>query len=244
MLFRHTAVLITVNPTLLTACLFHFPAVLLTSLKMERGMIFGVINSKGGVGKTTLSVHLTAWLAGKKSQVTLVDADIQNSSSEWARELQLPIRIENLGSSDAILDRIKGLAEEGDHIVIDGPAGLSDVTKSIMLCADRILFPCGPSALDLRAAFDAAQTLREAQEIRAGQPRAIFIPNKVQRNYRLSRELLESAESLGLEQGPPLGLRQAFADAAGQGTTVWKMGTRAKVAANEIQTLCKKVTHV
>lgn len=207
-------------------------------------MIFGVINSKGGVGKTTVSVHLAAWLAEKKSRVILVDADIQNSSSEWVRELELPIQIENLGSSSAILDRIEELSEEGDHVVIDGPAGLSDVTKSIMLCADRVLFPCGPSALDLRAAFDAANTLHEAKDIRAGLPKAIFIPNKIQRNYRLSRELLDSAQSLGLEQGPPLGLRQAFADSAGQGSTVWKMGLRAKAAAQEMKSLCKEVTRV
>ena len=32
-------------------------------------MIYGLTNSKGGVGKTTIAVHLAAWLARKKRNV-------------------------------------------------------------------------------------------------------------------------------------------------------------------------------
>jgi hypothetical protein len=54
--------------------------------------------------------------------------------------------------------------------VIDGPAGLSATTRAIMLRADRVLFPCGPSILDLRAASKAVQLLREAKKTRKGKP--------------------------------------------------------------------------
>jgi chromosome partitioning protein len=49
-------------------------------------MIITVANSKGGVGKSTLAVHLAAWLYEQGCKVTLADCDTQQSSSEWIRE--------------------------------------------------------------------------------------------------------------------------------------------------------------
>lgn len=38
-------------------------------------MIYGLTSSKGGVGKTTIAVHLAAHLASKKRSVIFIDAD-------------------------------------------------------------------------------------------------------------------------------------------------------------------------
>jgi chromosome partitioning protein len=99
------------------------------------------------------------------------------------------------------------------------------------------LLPCGPSILDLRAANDAIRVVRQAQNIRNGPPDAMLVPNKIQVQYRLSQELLATAKSLEIPASRGLRLRQAYADAAGQGTVVWKMGPRAQDAANEIRGL-------
>jgi hypothetical protein len=53
---------------------------------------------------------------------------------------------------------------------------------------------------------------------------------------RLSRELLSTADTLGLPVLPGLHLRQAYADAVGQGTVVWRM-PNARPAADEIYRL-------
>ena len=49
-------------------------------------MIIVVANSKGGVGKSTLAVHLAAWLHEQGHSVTLADCDTQHSSSDWTKE--------------------------------------------------------------------------------------------------------------------------------------------------------------
>ena len=94
-----------------------------------------------------------------------------------------------------------------------------------------------PSVLDLRAANDAIRVVKQAQAIRQGPPQAVLVPNKLQVQYRLSRELLETAKSLDIPSVGGLRLRQAYADAAGQGVVVWSLGPRGELAANEIKEL-------
>src|SRR5690349_7749300 len=46
-------------------------------------MKIGVVNTKGGVGKTTIAVHLAAMLAGQ-APTLLIDGDPQGSAVSWA----------------------------------------------------------------------------------------------------------------------------------------------------------------
>jgi chromosome partitioning protein len=200
-------------------------------------MIIALTNSKGGVGKSTLAVHLAVWWQEQGAHVALVDADAQGSSSGWLHEASPQTPMFRIQTPDDILERVPDLQGEFEHLVIDGPAGLSEVTRAILLVADMALLPCGPSVLDLRAANEAIRVVKQAQKIRHGPPHAVFVPNKLQVQYRLSRELLETAKSLEIPFTQGLRLRQAFADAAGQGKVVWDLGTRGEIAANEIKGL-------
>ncbi|MEO6033948.1 MAG: AAA family ATPase [Verrucomicrobiota bacterium] len=203
-------------------------------------MILALTNSKGGVGKSTLAVHLAVWLAEKGERVALVDADVQSSSSVWLHEASPDTPVFRLQTPDDVLEQMPGIASQFPHIVVDGPAGLSELTRTILFVADITFLPCGPSVLDLRAANDAIRVVRQAQAIRKGPPRAVLVPNKLQVQYRLSQEFLETAKSLEIPTSSGLRLRQAYADAAGQGTVVWRMDPRSQ-ASCEIQTLFKEL---
>ena len=201
-------------------------------------MIIALTNSKGGVGKSTLAVHLAVWCQEHGATVALVDADAQGSSSLWLQEASPTTPRFRLPTPDDILEQVPALRAEYDHLVIDGPAGLSEVTRAILLVTDFALLPCGPSVLDLRAAQEAIRVVRQAQKIRHGPPEARLVPNKLQVQYRLSREFLATTQALEIATTPGLRLRQAFAEAAGQGTVVWRLGPRGEPAANEIKELC------
>ncbi len=61
-------------------------------------MIIAVQNQKGGVGKTTLAIHISYVLSSFKNRVLLIDADPQGSSRDWAaaREEQPPFSLVGL----------------------------------------------------------------------------------------------------------------------------------------------------
>ena len=49
-------------------------------------MIIAIVNSKRGVGKSTIAGNLVAWLLEQGHAIVLADCDSQNSSSEWIAE--------------------------------------------------------------------------------------------------------------------------------------------------------------
>lgn len=48
-----------------------------------QGQIIALANQKGGVGKTTLTVHLALWLAKRNKRVVIVDGDPQGNTTSW-----------------------------------------------------------------------------------------------------------------------------------------------------------------
>ena len=146
-------------------------------------MIVGIANSKGGVGKTTISVHLAELFAKNGREVIAVDADAQGSLTDWLQEANPKITIHRLVSADDLLDRVPEIQAKNPNavIVIDGPAGIGEATRSIMCLADLVIIPLAISRLDMEASEKALQTLRQVRVVRKGEggkPDAVIIPNQ------------------------------------------------------------------
>lgn len=205
-------------------------------------MIIVVANSKGGVGKSTLSVHLAAWLHEQGHRVTLADCDTQQSSSEWIREAMPGVTAVRLDDSNTILNELPNLAQDADFVVADGPGSQTETSRALLLRADFAIVPCKASMLEVRALAKATEALRQAQDIRAGQPKAVIVLSMVGKHYRLTQDMKDAAAALALPMAAThLTLRQIYADAPGQAAVVWKMGSRARDAAEEAKKLFREI---
>ncbi len=205
---------------------------------MVRRMIIVVANSKGGVGKSTLAVHLAAWLHEQGHGVTLADCDTQHSSSEWLNEAMPGVKTVRLADPDEILDRLPALSQETDYVVADGPGSNTETSRALLLRGDLALVPCKASMLEVRALAQATNVLRQAQDIRGGRPHALIVLSMVGKNYRLTKDMKEAATALGLPLAKTaLTLRQIYADAPGQAAVVSQLGARGGEAAHEVESL-------
>ena len=205
-------------------------------------MIIVVANSKGGVGKSTLAVHLAAWLHEQGHSVTLADCDTQHSSSDWVQKAVPGVKTVRLADPNEILDRLPVLGQEADYVVADGPGSNTETSRALLLWADLALVPCKASMLEVRALAQATNVLRQAQDIRHGQPRAVIILSMVGKTYRLTHDMKDAAAALELPLAKTaLTLRQIYADAPGQDKVVWQMGSRGREASEEVRSLFSEV---
>src|SRR6185312_15649196 len=205
-------------------------------------MIIAIANSKGGVGKSTLAVHLAAWLHEQGHRVTLADCDTQQSSSEWIGEAVPGVKAVRLGNSDIILNELPALSQDTDFVVADGPGSNTETSRALLLRADLAIVPCKASMLEVRALAKATEVLRQAQDIRAGKPAAVIVLSMVGRNYRLTQDMKEAAAALELPlASTAMILRQIYADAPGQGAVVWQLGSRGQEAAQEVGQLFREI---
>ena len=188
-------------------------------------MIIVVANSKGGVGKSTLAVHLAGYLSEQGHSVILADCDAQSSSSEWIAEAAPEVKTVRLTSPNAILNNLPALGREADYVIADGPGSDTDTSRALLLRADFAVIPCKASMLEVRALAQATEVLRQTQDIRDGRPKAVIALSMVGKNYRLTRDMKDAAAQLDLPVArTAVVLRQVYADAPGQGALVWDSG--------------------
>lgn len=69
----------------------------------QSAFIYSVANQKGGVGKTTTVVNLSAFLAARKARVLIVDADPQSNATS---SLGLKLKNGDLSLYDALINKI------------------------------------------------------------------------------------------------------------------------------------------
>ena len=205
-------------------------------------MIIAIVNSKGGVGKSTMAGNLAGWLALQGHRVILADCDLQQSSSEWIQEAAPSIRVVRMSSADEVLDELPALKLEADYVIADGPGSQTETSRALLMWADLAIVPAKASMFEARALSKNTSFIRQAQAIRNGLPDAVSVLSMVGRNFRLTKDMREAAQTLNLRLADiAIALRQAYADAPGQAKFVWDMAYAARDAAVEIDQLFREL---
>ena len=200
-------------------------------------MIIGLLNQKGGVGKTTLGVHIATAFAQQGKSVLMVDADPQASALDWSASREDQGLFPVIGLPKSTLHReLKPIAANFDVVVIDGPPRAYDVARSAIMASDMIVIPVQPSPYDVWAAKEIIDLIREAHAFKENLKCAFAINRKIV-NTAIGRDVNDSLEEYKI---PVLKTsvcqRVVFAESAASGRTVLEIEPDS-LASKEIRSL-------
>src|SRR5499427_1520215 len=115
-------------------------------------MIVAFLNHKGGVGKTTLALHVAGAWAAQGKRIAVVDTDSRGSALDWSEQrakegLTRLFDVLDL-ARDTLHVEVPEIARDVHHVVIDGSSHAAALMRSAMLAADLALVPAQPSPFD------------------------------------------------------------------------------------------------
>ncbi|CAK0771586.1 Plasmid segregation oscillating ATPase ParF [Gammaproteobacteria bacterium] len=206
-------------------------------------MIVACGGIKGGVGKTTIAVHLAVLAAMAGREVLLIDGDSQGSASDFTA-IRREARGGDTGYTNVQLSgaaiRAEGmrLAPKYDEVIIDVGGRDSAGQRAALAMSDVVVLPFLPGSFDI---WGLEKTITLLEEVRAYNDhlRALALLNRADPSNKDNLAALDTVDDIGslhvLESR--IGNRKAFRAATGQGLIVTELRPRDDKAVAEINQL-------
>lgn len=203
-------------------------------------MIISFLNQKGGVGKSTLSVSVAACLAKRGLRVLLVDADKQGSSTAWASVREnTPFHVVSMARPN-LSKEVTGMAENYDHVVIDGPPHAEEIARACIVAADFVAIPIEPSGMSTWASDLTVKQIQVAQSFKPDLKCGFVISRKIAKTV-IGREIRTIAADIGIQTlESEIEQRVAFAESMTMGKTIFEWAPDSS-ACDEIEALTTEI---
>ena len=128
--------------------------------------VVAVVNSKGGVGKTTASLLLGTVLAEQGAAVSIIDADPNRHLVAWRTgSSKSPVKVVGDIEDGRLVSTIDTERRRRDLVVVDLEGTASRAVSHAISRADLVLVPLQPSAMDASQAWRAVTLIREEEEV-------------------------------------------------------------------------------
>ena len=213
---------------------------------MARAPVITVVSQKGGAGKSTVTMQLAAGLARRGRRVEVVDLDIQESATRWAaaapQDHPFPARVHCFNADTHELpEKLLKWRKRADVILLDCPPSLDHPrTLAALNHTDLALIPVVPSPTDLWSTRAVERLIIERQKTHP-QLQGVLVPNRVGRTS-LAADVIDVMHDFDLPVlAASLGQRNAYAQSAAIGGSVFDLGSAAQPAQLEILRLVSAV---
>lgn len=219
-----------------------------TTNSENEAKIIGIIQLKGGAGRSTIATNLSAALS-QRATVALIDCDLpQGTSASWGILRDENNHLGNLSVTtaldhQALIKKVQALSHTHDFIIIDGPPRIAEMTRAILVMSNLCLLPLGTSAAEVWALSDLFATITEAKQKKIHID-ARVIWNRYRKQTRSAREMTDAVhDELDLPQLQSyLGFRVAYSDVLARG--LWVGEWRDPIAKKEINALVTELLTV
>jgi len=206
-------------------------------------MIVGVVNQKGGVGKSTISLNLAHFLALDGSRVLLIDTDKQRSAAKWASKRDddnpPPFHLIEMARDNLARDAM-AMAQDYDHVIIDGPRDAEKITRAVIISSEFVLLPYEPSGFSTDAGQITVEQVKECQIIKPDLLAGIAISRRIEGTV-IGTDIRAVAEEAGLPLlKSSIATRVAHAEAVTLAQTIFEHEPNGK-AAKEIRALAEEI---
>lgn len=207
--------------------------------------VIGIVQVKGGAGRSTVATNLAGELS-KTCKTVLIDCDMpQGSSASWAalrRDFDPALQIETAATHRELVAAVERFKRDTEYLILDGPPRLAEMTRAILVLADLCLVPLGASPAEVWATADLRTLIDDAAKVRPVDARLIWTRFRSYTN--LAQELSHDAgKALGLSAlKTTLGYRVAYAEALGQGRTAAEV--QDPHAKEEVQALIGEIKRI
>ena len=209
-----------------------------------------VINSKGGVGKTTITTNLASYFAVNNVKTAIMDYDPQESSLHWIRQRapEAPhIHGASGGSGPAtgLRSHARYVPADTQQLILDAPAGPSKLLLQEMLAkTDCIVIPVAPSAIDIQATANFIKDLLLVGGVRHRNIRVAIVANRVRSSAAVYEPLERFVASLKLSFLTRILDSEVYIEAAETGQGIFEMDAgRCAAQRREFLPLVRWVTH-
>jgi chromosome partitioning protein len=188
-------------------------------------------NSKGGCGKSTLTINIAAALSAKGKRVLLADCDPQLSTAAWCeRRPATASPIEWV-----VLRKLKHLSSFKppagiDYLIVDTPAGIdADDLAEALAKDDSVIVPMSPSIVDIEASERFLSAMAGTRVVAGGRVRIGLALNRVRSDTIAARTAVERIASQPFPLLAEIRDTQAYLLTTMMGKTLFDYGSQSAV---------------
>ncbi|MGE0175333.1 MAG: AAA family ATPase [Oligoflexales bacterium] len=205
---------------------------------------------KGGSGKTTVATNLAVIRSGQGSDVLLIDADDQETATDFTTQRSehrdgeagyTSIKLTGAG----VRNQTQRLKEKYQDIIIDTGGRDTASQRAALSVADVLLVPFVPRSFDVWTIEKVSELVAEMRQANPALKAFTFINRADPRGHDNDEaaDVLREAQELKFIE-TPLGNRKAFGNAAATGLAVTELKPEDEKASEEMMILIKYLFNI